>query len=111
RVTADDGNATMTGDLNADLSTGWYQVVDAPNAPGKGWYYVEVIRHNHLYCIQNAYVFAGGHSYYQRKKDAGNWLPWQNVISELDQVKQSGVELKNKLAGAINAKGVQASAN
>ncbi|GAC44483.1 pyocin knob domain-containing protein, partial [Paenibacillus popilliae] len=30
RVTADDGNATMTGDLNADLSTGWYQVVDAP---------------------------------------------------------------------------------
>ncbi|MCY9583051.1 hypothetical protein, partial [Paenibacillus alvei] len=35
----------------------------------------------------------------------------RNVLYEIDQAKQSGVDAKNRIAGAINAKGVPASAN
>ncbi|MEQ7051101.1 hypothetical protein ABN764_10605 [Paenibacillaceae sp. P-4] len=35
----------------------------------------------------------------------------RNILIELDQLKQSGVDAKNRIAGAINAKGVPASAN
>ncbi|MCY9516377.1 hypothetical protein [Paenibacillus apiarius] len=35
----------------------------------------------------------------------------RNVLGEIDSLKTSGVDAKNKIAGAINAKGVPASAN
>ncbi|MCY9544718.1 phage tail protein, partial [Paenibacillus alvei] len=34
----------------------------------------------------------------------------RNIITELDSVKQSGVDAKNRIAGAVSAKGVPASA-
>ncbi|WP_234399896.1 pyocin knob domain-containing protein, partial [Paenibacillus popilliae] len=90
----------MTGDLNADLSTGWYQVVDAPNAPSTGWYWVEVIRHNALHCVQNAYGFVD-HSYYQRVKDSGKWGDWSPNLF------QAGADAKahaNSVANQAEAK-------
>ncbi|GAV10514.1 pyocin knob domain-containing protein [Paenibacillus sp. NAIST15-1] len=97
-------NAKVVTDLNTDLPTGWYMGADMVGAPTNEWHYVEHIRHNELWCVQNAYCF-NRNSYYTRAKRNGSWGAWS-----LDLF-QSGVDAKNNIAGALNAKGVPASAN
>lgn len=104
KVSDDAGNAIVVSDLNADLTTGWYMGSNMANAPTTEWFWVEIIRHNHLWTVQNAYCF-NRQSYYQRMKINGNWTPWSQDLF------QSGVDAKNRIAGAISAKGVPASAS
>ncbi|EJW19115.1 pyocin knob domain-containing protein [Paenibacillus alvei] len=97
-------NAKVVADLNTDLLTGWYMGADMVGAPTNEWHYVEHIRHNELWCVQNAYCF-NRNSYYTRAKRNGSWGAWSQDLF------QSGVDAKNRIAGAINAKGVPASAS
>lgn len=113
KMTSDAGNAILleTGtNLNADLSTGFYMGSNLVNSPssttGVGWWYIEVIRHNDLFTIQNAYPLDNQENGYRQRKKVGNvWKPWS------DDVFQSGVNAKQGIVDAINAKGGSASTN
>ncbi|WP_374018994.1 pyocin knob domain-containing protein [Paenibacillus thiaminolyticus] len=104
KVSDDAGNATVASDLNDDLTTGWYMGTNMANAPTSEWFWVEIIRHNHLWTVQNAYCF-NRQSYFQRMKINGNWTAWSQDLF------QSGVDAKQAIVDAINSKGGNASAN
>ncbi|WP_018885087.1 pyocin knob domain-containing protein [Paenibacillus massiliensis] len=93
----------ITGqDLNTIRSTGWYMGSSMTNAPTSEWYWVEIIRHNDAWEVQNAYCF-NRHSFYQRIKMNGTFGPWSVDVF------QSGVNAKQGIVDAINAKGGSAS--
>jgi hypothetical protein len=102
KVSDDAGNAIVVSDLNADLTTGWYMGSNMANAPTSEWFWVEIIRHNHLWTVQNAYCF-NRQSYYQRMKINGNWTPWSQDLF------QSGNSAKQGTVDAIISKGISAS--
>jgi len=104
KVSDDAGNANAVSDLNADLTTGWYMGSSMANAPTSEWYWVEIIRHNQSWTVQNAYCF-NRQSYYQRMKINGNWTPWSQDLF------QSGVNAKQGTVDALNSKSVAASTN
>lgn len=102
-----DGAQAITytrGDLNADLSTGWYMGSEMANAPTGEWYYIEVIKHNSAWRVQNAYCF-NRDSYYQRMQRNGIWSAWSQDLF------QSGVNAKQGTVDALNSKSVSASIN
>lgn len=105
KVTDDAGWAINIGaqDLNTPLKTGWYMGSGMANAPGPGWFHVEIIRHNELWEVQNAYSFEGGGSFQQRKKQNGIWTAWSQDLF------QSVANGKQVIASAISDKGVAAS--
>lgn len=105
KVTDDAGWAINIGaqDLNTPRKTGWYMGSGMANAPGAGWYYIEVIRHNDSWEVQNAYDFNGSGSFQQRKKQNGVWTAWtQDLFTSVANGKQA-------IASAISGKGVPAS--
>ncbi|MEF7440160.1 pyocin knob domain-containing protein [Paenibacillus lautus] len=105
KVTDDAGWAINIGaqDLNTPRKTGWYMGSGMANAPGAGWYYIEVIRHNDSWEVQNAYDFNGSGSFQQRKKQNGIWTAWtQDLFTSVANGKQA-------IASAISGKGVSAS--
>ncbi|WP_223068472.1 pyocin knob domain-containing protein [Paenibacillus caui] len=91
-------------DLNAERATGWYMGDNMANAPSSEWYWIEIIRHNPVWEVQNAYCF-NRNSFYQRIKQNGTWTAWSQDLF------QSGVDAKNGIVGAINAMGGSASTN
>ncbi|WP_145411972.1 pyocin knob domain-containing protein [Paenibacillus xylanexedens] len=106
RVSQDDGRATdISGqNLNNILLTGWYKgnsLLNAPSLSG-GWGYVEVIRHDENWVLQKVYDLHADRFYMRRRMDSG-WTPWTQDLF------QSGVDAKNGIVGAINAKGGSAS--
>ncbi|SEM85689.1 pyocin knob domain-containing protein [Paenibacillus sp. OK076] len=108
RVTADDGSTMMLSsgyDINSDMSTGFYRGVGIVNAPDSGWWHLEVLKHDSSYATQVAYPLDRSYTYRMRVKSGGIWGPWS------PDVFQSGVDAKNGIVGAINAKGGSASTN
>lgn len=108
RVSQDDGRATdISGqNLNNILQTGWYKgnsLLNSPSLSG-GWGYVEVIRHDENWVLQKVYDLHADRFYMRRRMDSG-WTPWTQDLF------QSGVDAKNGIVGAINAKGGNASTN
>ncbi|WP_198957482.1 pyocin knob domain-containing protein [Paenibacillus selenitireducens] len=102
RLTDDSGVATVIGDLNLADNTGYYMGSNMLNAPTADWYYVEVIRHNPIWCVQKAINF-NRDSFYMRRKENGTWKPWsQDLFTSVS-------DGKNAIAGAIAGKGVPAS--
>ncbi|SCY49853.1 Phage tail fibre repeat-containing protein [Paenibacillus polysaccharolyticus] len=106
RVSQDDGRATdISGqNLNNILQTGWYKGNSLSNSPSLsgGWGYVEVIRHDENWVLQKVYDLHADRFYMRRRMDSG-WTPWTQDLF------QSGVDAKNGIVGAINAKGGSAS--
>ncbi|MEW4430089.1 pyocin knob domain-containing protein [Paenibacillus pabuli] len=115
KFTADDGSSQRLSDgadLNFVTANGQYNGVNLGNAPTpqnvNEWWYIEVQRHsiNTNYVLQRASRL-NGTSYqptlYQRIKLNGIWGAWS------PDVFQSGVDAKNGIVGAINAKGGSAS--
>ncbi|MFJ2044514.1 phage tail protein [Paenibacillus taichungensis] len=105
-VTSDSGFALdiSNANLNDPRNSGWYMGVNVINAPTTEWHFFEIIRHNELWEVQNAYNF-NRTSFQQRLKQNGSWTPWTQDVF------QSGVDAKNGIVGAINAKGGSASTN
>ncbi|MFL0372638.1 tail fiber protein [Paenibacillus amylolyticus] len=115
KLTADDGSSQRLSD-GADLdfvtANGQYNGVNLGNAPTpqsvNEWWYIEVQRHsiNTNYVLQRASRL-NGTSYqptlYQRIKLNGIWGAWS------PDVFQSGVDAKQGIVDAINAKGGSAS--
>lgn len=82
-VTSTVGDAILiTGtNLNNNLKTGFYMGSNLTNAPSPSWWYVQVIRHNSEYFVQNAYSLdTNTPSYMQRKKVNGTWTSWSQMI-------------------------------
>ncbi|MBN3523478.1 pyocin knob domain-containing protein [Paenibacillus apiarius] len=90
---------------NAEVST-------FANRPDDQSCYVKVSKHAGV--NQTWYVFnPSDNRVFTRNFYNNSWGPWKKVlnIDDYNELKHSGVEAKNKIAGAINAKGVPASAN
>ncbi|MFD3271935.1 pyocin knob domain-containing protein [Paenibacillus dendritiformis] len=109
KVSADDGAAIdiTNRDLNSIVHTGFYRGTNLGNAPAllHGWGYVEVITHAPgSWVLQKVYDLHADRFYMRRLTDSG-WTAWTQDLF------QSGVDAKNRIAGAINAKGVPASVN
>lgn len=109
KVSADDGAAIdiTNRDLNGIVHTGFYRGTNLGNAPAllHGWGYVEVITHAPgSWVLQKVYDLHADRFYMRRLTDSG-WTAWTQDLF------QSGVDAKNRIAGAISAKGVPASAN
>jgi len=102
KLTDDSGVAAVVSDLNLADNTGFYMGSNMLNAPSVDWHYVEVIRHNNIWCVQKAYNF-NRTSFYMRQKQNGTWGAWS---ADLFQSVSDG---KNAIAGAITGKGVPAS--
>lgn len=105
KVTDDAGLAINIGsqNLNTARQSGWYMGSGMANAPGTGWYFIEIIRHNDLWEVQNAYDFNGSGSFQQRKKQNGVWTAWsQDLFTSVANGKQA-------IATAISGKGIAAS--
>lgn len=79
-VTDASGNAIniSSQDLNIDIPTGWYMGNNMVNAPSTDWHYVEIIRHNNLWCCQRAINFNNGKES-MRVKSNGVWSAWKGV--------------------------------
>lgn len=105
-VTSDSGFALniSSANLNDPRNTGWYMGTEVVNAPSNEWHFFEIIRHNDLWEVQKAYNF-NGVSFRQRMKQNGAWTAWS------PDVFQSGVDAKQGIVNAINAKGGSASMN
>lgn len=110
KVTEDSGLAIMLADgfnLNNIDKTGFYRSISPTNSPDPSinFYYVEHLKHlsgsNEEYAVQKAY---NGYksSLYQRVKNNGVWSPWTVDFF------QSGVDRKNELVAALNAKRIAA---
>ncbi|PAD31919.1 hypothetical protein CHH60_08730 [Paenibacillus sp. 7523-1] len=93
-----------SANLNDPRNTGWYMGTEVVNAPSNEWHFFEIIRHNNLWEVQKAYNF-NGVSFRQRMKQNGVWTAWS------PDVFQSGVDAKQGIVNAINAKGGSASTN
>jgi len=109
KVASDDGTAIdiSNRDLNSIVHTGFYKGTNMGNSPAllHGWGYVEVIAHGlGSWVLQKVYDLHADRFYMRRLQDNG-WTAWTQDLF------QSGVDAKNSIAGAINAKGVPASAN
>ncbi|WP_182914692.1 pyocin knob domain-containing protein [Paenibacillus thiaminolyticus] len=109
KVSGDDGAAIdiTNRDLNSIVHTGFYKGTNLGNAPVllHGWGYVEVITHAPgSWVLQKVYDLHADRFYMRRLTDSG-WTAWTQDLF------QSGVDAKTRIAGAINAKGVPASAN
>lgn len=109
KVASDDGTAIdiSNRDLNSIVHTGFYKGTNMGNSPAllHGWGYVEVIAHAPWsWVLQKVYDLHADRFYMRRLQDNG-WTAWTQDLF------QSGVDAKNNIAGAINAKGVPASAN
>ncbi|MGG3840044.1 pyocin knob domain-containing protein [Paenibacillus thiaminolyticus] len=109
KVSADDGAAIdiTNRDLNSIVHTGFYRGTNLGNAPAllHGWGYVEVITHAPgSWVLQKVYDLHADRFYMRRLTDSG-WTAWTQDLF------QSGVDAKTRIAGAISAKGVPASAN
>ncbi|MBE7681091.1 MULTISPECIES: tail fiber protein [Paenibacillus] len=112
KLTADDGKSQLVSgtDLNSLVANGQYNGNSLTNAPIPAnvdeWWYIDVQCHSNGsgYVIQRASRLNGGtQTLYQRTRENNIWQPWS-----LD-VFQSGVDAKNGIVGAINAKGGSAS--
>lgn len=71
----------FTGDMNSLTKTGWYNGNAMANAPGAGWYYVEVMSHTHdrtKYAVQIAYNFEGTAAYLRTLN--GTWSAWKQFL-------------------------------
>ncbi|WP_374019531.1 pyocin knob domain-containing protein [Paenibacillus thiaminolyticus] len=109
KVSSDDGTAIdiTNRDLNGIVHTGFYRGTNLGNAPAllHGWGYVEVITHAPgSWVLQKVYDLHADRFYMRRLTDSG-WTAWTQDLF------QSGVDAKTRIAGAISAKGVPASAN
>lgn len=109
KVSSDDGAAIdiTNRDLNGIVHTGFYKGTNLGNAPAllHGWGYVEVITHAPgSWVLQKVHDLHADRFYMRRLTDSG-WTAWTQDLF------QSGVDAKTRIAGAINAKGVPASAN
>ncbi|WCR26566.1 pyocin knob domain-containing protein [Paenibacillus thiaminolyticus] len=109
KVSGDDGAAIdiTNRDLNSIVHTGFYRGTNLGNAPAllHGWGYVEVITHAPgSWVLQKVYDLHADRFYMRRLTDSG-WTAWTQDLF------QSGVDAKTRIAGAISAKGVPASAN
>ncbi|SDE45558.1 hypothetical protein SAMN04488689_101558 [Paenibacillus sp. cl6col] len=109
KVASDDGTAIdiSNRDLNSIVHTGFYKGTNMGNAPAlvHGWGYVEVITHAPgSWVLQKVYDLHADRFYMRRLQDNG-WTAWTQDLF------QSGVDAKNRIAGAISAKGVPASAS
>lgn len=90
---------------NAEVST-------FANRPDDQSCYVKVSKHAGV--NQTWYVFnPSDNRVFTRNFYNNSWGPWKKVlnIDDYNELKHSGVDAKNKIAGAISAKGVPASAN
>ncbi|OMF66297.1 tail fiber protein [Paenibacillus sp. FSL R5-0766] len=112
QLTDDNGKNKLTSgiDLNSLMVNGQYNGNNLTNAPlpatADMWWYIEVQCHTNGegYVLQRASRLNGGTpTLYLRTRENGVWSPWS-----LD-VFQSGVDAKNSIVGAINAKGGSAS--
>ncbi|WII36907.1 pyocin knob domain-containing protein [Paenibacillus thiaminolyticus] len=109
KVSGDDGAAIdiTNRDLNSIVHTGFYRGTNLGNAPAllHGWGYVEVITHAPgSWVLQKVYDLHADRFYMRRLTDSG-WTAWTQDLF------QSGVDAKTRIAGAISAKGISASAN
>ncbi|MCJ8015216.1 pyocin knob domain-containing protein [Paenibacillus sp. KQZ6P-2] len=108
KVTADDGKCILLPNgtnLNTVIKNGFYNGSSLVNAPtATDWWYIEVLEHTNgdLYAIQKAYPFYYS-GFFTRVMQNGVWGPWSADLF------QSGVDAKNGVAGAVNAKGGNAS--
>ncbi|WP_218832076.1 pyocin knob domain-containing protein [Paenibacillus campinasensis] len=107
RLTTDSGASLILAagtNLNNIRTTGFYDGTGLINAPGNGWYYIEVQSHSSnpgAWTIQKAHDF-NNNTYYQRTCTNGTWSAWQELF-------QSVANGKNAVASAISGKGVPAS--
>ncbi|RUT46443.1 hypothetical protein EJP82_11355 [Paenibacillus anaericanus] len=97
-------------DINTLVATGFYNGTQLTNNPlGAGglnaWWYIEVLNHSAqpgVYAIQKAYLLNDVNSkptFYMRVLAGGAWAAWSADLF------QSGVDAKNGIVSAINAKG------
>ena len=82
RVTQNDGAVLVISgtDLNSTVKTGFYNGQNLTNAPGTGWYYIQVMSHGDTnYCLQIATSLSDttGIYKYQRRRHAGTWSEWE----------------------------------
>ncbi|WP_222119654.1 pyocin knob domain-containing protein, partial [Paenibacillus sp. IHBB 10380] len=90
--------------LNNIRTTGFYDGTGLINAPGNGWYYIEVQSHSSnpgAWTIQKAHDF-NNNTYYQRTCTNGTWSVWQELFQSVANGKQA-------IATAISGKGIAAS--
>lgn len=107
RLTTDSGASLILAagtNLNNIRTTGFYDGTGLINAPGNGWYYIEVQSHSSnpgAWTIQKAHDF-NNNTYYQRTCTNGTWSVWQELFQSVANGKQA-------IATAISGKGIAAS--
>ncbi|MCM3338234.1 pyocin knob domain-containing protein [Paenibacillus sp. MER TA 81-3] len=109
---------SKNADLNDFKETGIFQLgasANYQNIPQNvDWTVLEVRCARGGYIIQTLTSVTSQRIMYRtRTETETSWSIWRDVLTTLnyEELKQSGVDAKNKVAGAINAKGVPASAN
>lgn len=110
KLTYDDGLVLNISnqDLNNVLKTGFYAGENITNAPGTAvgsWWYIEVIAMSTANHVKQIAMNLFTNTYQQRTNNGNGWSAWS------DDLFQSGVDAKNGIVDAINAKGGSASTN
>ncbi|WP_019422685.1 pyocin knob domain-containing protein [Paenibacillus sp. OSY-SE] len=107
---------SKNANLNDFKETGIFQLgasANYQNIPQNvDWTVLEVRCARGGYIIQTLTSVTSQRIMYRTRTET-SWSIWRDVLTTLnyEELKQSGVDAKNKIAGAINAKGVPASAN
>lgn len=107
KLTTDSGASLILAagtNLNDIRTTGFYDGTGLINAPGSGWFYIEVQSHSSnpgAWTIQKAHDF-NSNTYYQRTCTNTAWSAWQELFQSVANGKQA-------IATAISGKGIAAS--
>lgn len=101
---------TATVDWNNYKETGFYMGQNLANAPAtksgdSPWWYVQVIQHNSLWCVQTAWNFNNGRAM-SRVLNNNVWTQWKNADGGGGTVRSYTVE-----PGKTVTKGMMVSAN
>ena len=127
KLTDDNGKCQcITGqDLNNIKTVGYYYGENMTNAPATNWYYVEVFVRDD----DNVYQRLTQHNItmtkYERRYKSGSWTTWKSIstgdlnelqtenkttlVEAINEVFQSGVNVKQNLVDTLIAKGVECS--
>lgn len=106
-------------DLNSVSIPGDYmnpanaEVATMANTPTPEAFSLSVYRHAGIHQVFRVFSPHSNKVWKRNYYYGVGWSPWLRVLDENDynELKQSGVDAKNRIAGALNAKGVTASAN
>ena len=127
KLTDDNGKGQcITGqDLNNIKTVGYYYGENMTNAPATNWYYVEVFVRDDDNVYQRLTQHNATMTKYERRYKGGSWTTWKSIstgdlnelqtenkttlVEAINEVFQSGVNVKQNLVDTLIAKGVECS--